>query len=50
MSEFVATNAAGHADMDYSEHEKTYQLFLGFVKYGTIGVILIVILLAILTL
>ena len=42
--------AAGHSDLDFAEHEKTYHLFLGFVKYGVIGVIAIVILLAILTL
>jgi hypothetical protein len=42
--------ADGHPDMDYAEHEKTYRLFLGFVKYGTLGIIAFVILLAILTL
>ncbi|QXX75989.1 aa3-type cytochrome c oxidase subunit IV [Methylovirgula sp. HY1] len=42
--------ATGHSDLDFAEHEKTYHMFLGFVKYGTISVILIVILLAILTL
>ncbi|MHB8883981.1 MAG: aa3-type cytochrome c oxidase subunit IV [Methylovirgula sp.] len=41
---------AGHSDLDFAEHEKTYRMFLGFVKYGTISVVLIVILLAILTL
>lgn len=25
--------------MDYKEHEKTYNLFLGLVKWGTIGTI-----------
>ena len=45
-----AAPAGGHPDLDFAEHEKTYRMFLGFVKYGTIGVILIVILLAILTL
>lgn len=24
------------AEMDYSEHEKTYSLFLGLAKYGTL--------------
>ena len=42
--------ADGHSDMDFAEHEKTYHMFLGFVKYGALGVILIVILLAVLTL
>ena len=25
------------ADMDYQEHEKTYSLFLGVVKYGSLA-------------
>ena len=25
------------AEMDYAEHEKTYSLFLGLAKYGTIA-------------
>lgn len=25
------------AEMDYSEHEKTYSLFLGLTKYGTLA-------------
>jgi hypothetical protein len=39
---------AGHPDMDYAEHEKTYQLFLFLLKYGSIGVVAIIILLAVL--
>ncbi|MCK5930531.1 MAG: aa3-type cytochrome c oxidase subunit IV [Fulvimarina manganoxydans] len=27
------------ADMDYPEHERTYNLFLSMFKWGTIGVI-----------
>jgi hypothetical protein len=38
--------SAGHPDMDYAEHEKTYALFLWLLKYGAIGVVLIVIFLA----
>jgi hypothetical protein len=49
VEQHVAT-AGGHPDMDYAEHEKTYRMFTGFVKYGTVSVILIVLLLAILTL
>lgn len=30
-----------HAQMDYREHEKTYDLFLKLVKYGTIATIAI---------
>ena len=28
--------------MDYREHERTFELFMGLVKWGTIGVIVIV--------
>jgi hypothetical protein len=50
MSDQHAATAGGHPDMDYAEHERTYRQFLSFVKYGTLGVILIVIILAVLTL
>lgn len=50
MVEQHAAAAGGHPDMDYAEHERTYRMFVSFVKYGTLGVIAIVILLAILTL
>jgi hypothetical protein len=40
---------AGHPDMDYAEHEKTYGLFLSLLKYGSIFVVLIIILLAVFT-
>ena len=33
-------HAAGSA-MDYSEHERTYEMFLGLVKWGSIFVIAI---------
>jgi hypothetical protein len=41
------TQPAGHPDMDYAEHERTYQLFLRLLKFSAIGVITILILLAI---
>jgi hypothetical protein len=41
------TQPAGHPDMDYAEHERTYQIFLRLVKYTIIGVVTILILLAI---
>lgn len=39
---------ADHGDtpMDYAEHDKTYEIFLGLVKWGTIGVAIILILMA----
>jgi hypothetical protein len=33
--------------MDYNEHENTYNLFIGMVKYGSIAVITILVLMAI---
>ncbi|MGA3302390.1 MAG: aa3-type cytochrome c oxidase subunit IV [Methylovirgula sp.] len=51
MAEHHAAAAAeGHPDMDYAEHDKTYRMFLTFVKYGTLTVIGLIILLAVLTL
>jgi len=50
MAEHHVAIAGGHPDMDYPEHEKTYKLFLGLVKYGLIGVILLVLILAFATL
>jgi hypothetical protein len=41
------TSASGHPDMDYAEHESTYQLFLDLTKWGTIGVIAIVVFMAV---
>ncbi|MBV8848491.1 MAG: aa3-type cytochrome c oxidase subunit IV [Methylobacteriaceae bacterium] len=42
--------ATGHADMDYAEHEKTYRRFLMLMKWGSIHVVIILIILAFLTL
>lgn len=33
--------------MDYAEHERTYRLFTGMAKWGTVGVVVIVVLMAI---
>ena len=33
--------------MDYAEHERTYHFFINLFKWGTVGVIIIVILMAI---
>lgn len=38
---------AEHSAMDYAEHEKTYRLFVGMTKWGTIAVVAIVALMAI---
>jgi hypothetical protein len=37
----------GHPAMDYAEHERTYRAFTTFTKWGTIGVVAILILMAI---
>lgn len=29
-------HGAGHPAMDYAEHERTYKLFIGMAKWGTI--------------
>ncbi|MCX5496581.1 aa3-type cytochrome c oxidase subunit IV [Kaistia dalseonensis] len=33
--------------MDYAEHERTYDFFIGLTKYGTIAVVIILVLMAI---
>jgi len=33
----------GHPDMDYAEHEKTYRLFTGLLKWGAITVAIILV-------
>ena len=50
MAEQHAVSAEGHQDMDYAEHESTYRLFVGLLKYSILGVIIILILLALFTL
>lgn len=34
------------AEMDYREHEKTYSLFLGITKYGTLATVALLIAMA----
>ena len=38
---------AEHSAMDYAEHEKTYKLFVAMTKWGTISVIVLMILMAV---
>jgi hypothetical protein len=40
-------NAAGHPDMDYAEHEKTYKMFLVLAKWTTIGTVAILVFMAV---
>ncbi len=40
------TLSAGNPDMDYPEHERTYELFLWLLKNGTIAVVSILVILA----
>jgi hypothetical protein len=42
-AEVQYTTADGN---DYAEHEKTYKFFLGLAKYGTMIVVLILVLMA----
>jgi len=49
MANDVAS-AGGHPAMDYAEHEKTYNLFVGLIKWGTVASVACVIALAVLTL
>ncbi|MEM6664769.1 MAG: aa3-type cytochrome c oxidase subunit IV [Pseudomonadota bacterium] len=37
----------GETSMDYPEHDRTYALFIAMVKYGTIAVAIVLILMAI---
>lgn len=43
-------SAGGHPAMDYAEHEKTYDMFVGLIKWGTIVSVASIVLLAVLTL
>lgn len=36
----------GTAPMDYAEHEKTYELFVGLTKWGSVAVVVILVLMA----
>jgi hypothetical protein len=37
----------GNKNMDYPQHQQTYDLFIGLVKYGTASVVITLILMAI---
>lgn len=37
----------GTAPMDYAEHERTYDFFVGMTKWGTISLVILMILMAI---
>jgi hypothetical protein len=39
--------ATGHPDMDYAEHESTYAMFTAMTKWGTIGMVALMVLMAI---
>lgn len=39
--------AEDHVEMDYREHERTYDGFISLSKYGTIAVIAILVLMAV---
>lgn len=36
----------GNENMDYAQHQQTYSMFIGLVKYGTASVIAILVLMA----
>ncbi len=42
----AVANPDGHPDMDYAEHEKTYRLFIALIKWGAIGNVVLLILMA----
>jgi Bacterial aa3 type cytochrome c oxidase subunit IV len=47
MAEHAVTDTA--SDPDFAEHVRTYHLFLGLLKYGLLGVVLLLIFLAVTT-
>jgi small-conductance mechanosensitive channel len=46
MAEQMSGPVETGAEMDYSEHEKTYEMFLAGAKYGTIIVVALLIAMA----
>lgn len=46
MAEQMSGPIETGADMDYSEHEKTYGIFLAGAKYGTIAIVALLIAMA----
>ena len=45
-----SVKVAGHPAMDYPQHEQTYDLFIGLMKWGTVACVVCMIILAVLTL
>jgi len=46
MSDFAATEIATATGNDYAQHDKTYSLFIDLATRGTIGVAVILVLMA----
>jgi hypothetical protein len=40
-------HGAGHPAMDYAEHERTYEMFVGMTKWGTILMVALMIFMAV---
>ena len=40
-------HGAGHPAMDYAEHERTYQMFIGMTKWGTILMVALLVFMAV---
>lgn len=40
------TDAGGHPDMDYAEHQKTYDLFIAMTKWSVISMVVVLVLMA----
>jgi hypothetical protein len=49
-NQVAADGPAGHPYMDYPAHLATYRLFTSLIKYGAIGVVIVLVLLALFTL
>ena len=43
-------HALGHPDMDYAEHERTFRLFAGMMKWGTVFCVILMIFMAVILL
>jgi len=46
MAEHGAAEIGTADGNDYAEHERTYEFFIGLVKWGTISVVVILVLMA----
>ena len=40
-------HGAGHPAMDYAEHERTYKMFIGMAKWGTILMVSLMVFMAV---